>query len=231
MTAAEAFRTGMQLLQAGDVKNGVSTLEYAGEHGHPIAQWKLGRMFADGSQVGRDEARAFRYFQDIVENHSDDSLGTPASRFVANAYVSLGGYYMTGIANSAIKPNPQRARELFAYAASYLRDAEAQYRLGQMLLEGQGGPKDPWQGARWLKLAAEKDHAQAQALLGLILLKGQGVPRQAARGLMYLILARQNAPQDNSVAELHAAAIAHATDDELEVALTYLKSWVAGRRD
>src|SRR5215467_13373732 len=39
MTGAEAFRTGMQLLLAGDVKNGVSALDYAAEHGHPIAQW------------------------------------------------------------------------------------------------------------------------------------------------------------------------------------------------
>ena len=231
MTAADAFRTGMQLLQAGDVKNGVGALEYAGEHGHAIAQWKLGRMFADGDQVARDETRAFRYFQDLVENHSDDSLGTPASRYVANGFVSLGGYYVAGIANSAIKANPQRARDLFAYAASYFGDAEAQYRLGRMLLEGQGGPKDPWQGARWLKLAADKDHPHAQALLGDMLLKGQVVPRQAALGLMYLTLARQNAPQDNAVAELHAAAIARATDDERTVALTYLAERLKGRRN
>src|SRR5262249_33691121 len=36
MTAAESFRTGMQLLQAGDVKNGVSALDYAADRGHPI---------------------------------------------------------------------------------------------------------------------------------------------------------------------------------------------------
>jgi TPR repeat protein len=232
MTAADAFRTGIDLLKAGDLKNGVGALEYAGEHGYPIAQWKLGRMFADGDQVGRDEARAFRYFQDFVENHSDDSLGTPQSRYVAaNAFVSLGDYYVTGIANSAIKANPQRARDLFAYAASYFGDAEAQYRLGRMLLEGQGGPKDPWQGARWLKLAADKDHPHAQALLGDILLKGQVVPRQAALGLMYLTLARQNAPQDHTVAELHAAAIARATDNERTVALTYLAERLKGRRN
>jgi len=31
---------------------------------------------------------------------------------------------------------------------SYFGDADAQYRLGCMLLEGQGGPKDPRQAAR-----------------------------------------------------------------------------------
>ena len=231
MTATEAFRAGMQLLQAGDVKNGVSALEYAAEHGHPIAQWKLGRMFADGDQVGRDEARAFRYFEDLVENHSDDSLGTPLARYVANAFVTLGGYYVAGIANSAIKANPQRARDLFAYASSFFGDAAAQYRLGQMLLEGQGGPKDPWQAARWLKLSADKGYYQAQALLGVTLFKGQGIPRQVARGLMYLTIARDTAPQDKSIADLHAAAFAAASDDDRAVALTYLESWLKGRRD
>jgi hypothetical protein len=231
VTAADAFRTGMQLLQAGDAKGGVSALEYAAEHGHPIAQWKLGRMFADGDQVGRDEARAFRFFQELVENHSDDSLGTPQSRYVANAFVTLGGYYLAGIANSSIKANPQRARDLFAYAASYLGDAAAQYRLGQMLLEGQGGPKDPWQAARWLKLSADKGYYQAQALLGVTLFKGQGIPRQAPRGLMYLTIARDTAPQDKSVADLQASAFAAATDDERAVALSYLESWLKGRRD
>jgi hypothetical protein len=230
MTAADAFRTGMQALQANDVKGGLSALEYAADQGHAIAQWKLGRMFADGDQVGRDDARAFRYFQDTVENHSDDALGTPQSRYVANAFVSLGGYYVSGIPG-VVKPNPLRARELFTYAASYFGDAAAQYRLGQMLLDGQGGPKDPWQAARWLKLSADKGYYPAQALLGVTLFKGQGIPRQAPRGLMYLTIARDAAPQDKTIADLHAAALAAANEDERAVAASYLESWLKGRRD
>jgi uncharacterized protein len=231
MTAADAYRTGIMALQAGDVKAAVSALEYAAERGHVIAQWKLGRMYADGDQVERDEGRAFHYFQDIVENHSDDSLGTPQSRFVSYAFVTLGGYYVTGIPNSTVKANPQRARDLFAYAASYFGDAAAQYRLGQMLLEGQGGPKDSWQAVRWLKLSADKGYYPAQALLGITLFKGQGLPRQAPRGLMYLTIARDAAPQDKTIADLQAAAFAAATDDERAVALSYLESWLKGRRD
>jgi uncharacterized protein len=231
LTAAEAYRVGIMALQAGDVKAALRSLEYAAERGHVIAQWKLGRMYADGDQVERDEARAFRYFQDIVENHSDDSLGTPQSRFVSYAFVTLGGYYVTGISNSSVKANPQRARDLFAYAASYFGDAAAQFRLGQMLLEGQGGPKDPWQAARWLKLSADKGYYPSQALLGVTLFKGQGVPRQAPRGLMYLTIARDTAPQDKTIADLQAAAFAAASDDERAVALSYLESWLKGRRE
>ncbi len=230
MTAADAFRSGMQALQTGDVKGGLRALEYAADQGHAIAQWKLGRMYADGEQVGHDDQRAFRYFQDLVESHSDDALGTPQSRYVANAFVSLGSYYVTGIPGS-VKANAARARELFTYAASYFGDAVAQYRLGEMLLDGQGGPKDPWQAARWLKLSADKGYYQAQALLGVTLFKGQGLPRQAPRGLMYLTIAKDAAPQDKTIADLHAAAFAAATDDERAVALSYLESWLKGRRD
>lgn len=231
MTAAEAFRAGTQALRAGDVEPAVKAYEYAAENGHVIAQWKLGRMYADGDEVARDDARAFEYFHGLIDKHADDSLGTPEARFVANAFVTVGSYFLTGIANSAVKPDLRRARDLFAYAASYFGDADAQYRLGRMLLDGQGGPKDARQALRWLKLAADKGFYQAQVLLGVTLLKGQDIPRQAPRGLMYLTIARDSAPQDKTVADLHAAAFAQASDDERAMALSYLESWLKGRRD
>jgi hypothetical protein len=231
LSPAEAFRAGTLALRAGDVDTGLKSLGFAAENGHVIAQWKLARMYADGEQVARDDVRAFDYFRAIIDNHSDDSLGTPQARFVANAYVALGDYYVSGIASSSVKPDTRHARDLFAFAASYFGDADAQYRLGRMLLEGEGGPKDAWQAVRWLKLAADKGYYQAQALLGVTLLKGVDIPRQAPRGLMYLTIARDTAPQDKTVAELHAAAFAHATDDERAMALSYLEAWLKGRRD
>jgi len=124
-----------------------------------------------------------------------------------------------------------RARDIFSYAASYFGDADAQYELGRMLLEGQGGQKDVWQAARWLKLSADKGQYRAQALLGATMFKGQVMPRQAARGLMYLTLARDAAPQDKWVIDLHAAAFQQASDDERSLALAYLEAWLRGRRD
>ena len=231
LTPVEAFRSGAQALRAGDAETGLRALEFAAEKGHALAQWKLGRMYADGDQVGRDDLRAFEYFRHIVDSHADDSLGTPQARFVANAFVALGGYYISGIPNSSVTASPSRARDLFAYAASYFGDADAQYQLGRMLIEGQGGPKDVWQAARWLKLAADKGQYQAQALLGTTLFNGQVLPRQVPRGLMYLTLARDAAPQEKWVADLHAAAFQQATDDERALALSYLEGWLKGRRD
>jgi hypothetical protein len=231
LTPGEAFLHGTQALRAGDAKAGIQSLEYAAENGHAIAEWKLGRMYADGDHVGRDDLRAFDYFQDIVDNHSDDSFGTPQARFVANAYVALGGYLVSGIPNSPVKANAPRARDLYAYAASYFGDAEAQYRLGRMLLEGQGGARDPWQAARWLKLSADKGHYQAQALLGITMFRGDGIPRQVPRGLMYLTIARDTAPQDKMIADMQGAAFAQASDDQRALALNFLEAWLKGRRD
>src|SRR5262249_27595464 len=84
LTPVEAFRSGTQALRDGDAESGLTALEYAAEKGHPVAQWKLGRMYADGDQVKRDDLRAFQYFREIVDTHADDSLGTPQARIVAN---------------------------------------------------------------------------------------------------------------------------------------------------
>jgi TPR repeat protein len=230
ITAAEAFRSGAQSLRAGDTMAAMSSLEYAAARGHTVAQWKLGRMYADGVQVKRDDYRAFQFFQEIADAHADDSPGTPQAPFVANALVSLGLYYADGIPNSTVKADPSRAREMFAYAASYFGDADAQYHLGRMYFDGKGGARDVRQAARWLSLSATKGQPQAQALLGTMLFRGDGVPRQAARGLMWLTLARDAAPQDKRIAELHAVASQQATDDQRALALTFIESWLNGGR-
>jgi TPR repeat protein len=228
----DAFRSGTMALRAGDTKSGVTALEYAAANGHPMAQWKLGRMYADGDGVGRDDVRAFEYFRDIAATHADDVPGTPQARFVGNAFVALGLYYLDGVPNSPIKADPERAREVFHYAASYFGDADAQYNLGRLYLDGNGTAKEPKLAARWLGLAANKGQYQAQAVLGAMLFKGNGVPRQAARGLMWLTLASDSAlPQEKWIRELHDAAFKQATDDERQLALVFLERRLNGRRD
>ena len=65
-----------------------------------------------------------------------------------------------------MKADPNRARELYQYAASYFGDAEAQYYLGRLYLAGKGAPRDPMHAARWFRLAANKGQHSAQAMLG-----------------------------------------------------------------
>jgi TPR repeat protein len=223
---------GPQTVKAGDAPKSMGTLQYAAEQGNAVAQWKLGHMYATGEGVPRCDLRAFEYFSRIANGHADDYPDAPQAPFVANAFVALGQYYLDGIPNSQVKADPNRAREMFSYAASYFGNADAQYHLARIYLDGHGVARDPRQAARWLTLAANKGQYQAQAMLGSMLFKGDAVPREAARGLMWLTLARDSAKTDDKwVNELYDAAFKQANTDERALALVYLERWLKTRRD
>jgi len=233
MSAVEAFRSGALALKQGEKAKALTSLQYAAENGHPLAQWKLGQMYAKGDGVPRDDLRAFEYYSRIASSHVDDRPDTPRARVVSSAFVALGHYYLDGIPNSTVRRDPTRAWEMFHYAATYFADPDAQYDLARLYLEGVGAPKDTRQAVRWLSLASQKGQYQAQALLGAMLFKGEHVRRQASRGLMWLTLARDSAvgPGDKWITELYDSAFKQATDDERAVALLYLERWMKHRRD
>jgi TPR repeat protein len=230
LTPGDGLRQGASLPQSGQKASPLSALQYAADQGEPVAQWKLGRMYADGDGVPRDDLRAFNYFSAIADTHPDEAPGTPQARFIANAFVALGNYYLTGIPHSKVAADPVRARDMFSYAATYFGDADAQYELGRLYLTDT--PSDPHQAARWFQLAATKGHCRAEVALGDMLFEGQAVPRQAARGLMWLTLGRDCAGPDDSLAKpLYDEAVERASDDERSLALVYLEDWLKGRRD
>jgi TPR repeat protein len=211
----------------------LTSLQYAAEGGHPIAQWKLGRMYADGEGVAQDDLRAFDYFSRIANQHAEDNPLAPQAGIVANAFVALGRYYLSGIPNSKVKSDPDRAREMFSYAASYFGNADAQYDLARLYLKSAGSSRDDFRyGARWLGLAAQKGQHQAQALLGQMLFSGDKLPPQRARGLMWLTLARDSAaPDEIWIKESYNKAIAKASENDRAMALQMLEHWVQGRKD
>jgi uncharacterized protein len=231
LSPGEALRGNAHAPEATPGKSSsLTALQYAAEQGQPVAQWKLGRMYADGDGVPRDDLRAFNYFSQIANSHPDEAPGTPRARFVANAFVALGHYYLIGIPNSKIVADRARARDMFGHAATYFGDADAQYELGQLYLTG--APADAHQAARWFQLAATKGHCLAEVALGDLLFQGQAVPRQAARGLMWLTLGRDCAgPDETWVKPVYDSAFKRASDDERALALVYLEDWLKGRRD
>src|SRR5258708_24598214 len=193
-TPVEAFRSGTQALRAGNTEEAVNELEFAADQGMPAAQWKLGRMYADGDGVPRDTLRAFEYFSRLTEAHGDDAPGAPQARFVANAFLSLGQYYLEGIPDSAVKPDPDRAREMFWYAASYFADPDAQYNLGRLYLDRNAGGRDPRQAAKWPGLGAKKGQYHAEALLRTLLFQSDDPSRQPRLRLFLPNPAKERAP-------------------------------------
>ena len=87
-----------------------------------------------------------------------------------------------------------RAANLFRHAASYFGDADAQYQLARLYLDGDGVEKNVGLAINWLATAAKKQHAEAQATLGELLWRGSDDVRQRrARGLALIMLAHENA--------------------------------------
>lgn len=236
VTPYDALRSGSQMLREGRIGQGLLALEYAAERGVPGAIWKLGRMYADGDGVSVDEKRAFEYFRSLTKAHGYDPPGTPHARFVANAFVALGYFYLRGIPDSDVKPDPVVAHGMFRHAASYFGDPEAQYQIGRMYLEGSGTRKDTVQASRWLRLAADGGQRNAQALLGAMLFKGTGVSRQAALGLFWLTVAKDavakegGGPDDKWITDTYSSAFSQATEDERVMAHGYLEGWLGKRR-
>ena len=228
-----ALRAGLESYPAGDAATSVAALRYAAEGGEPLAQWKLGRMYADGDGVDRDDAKAYDYFSRIVDHFAEEDPDPRERSMAANAFVAVGLYLRDGLTTAKIQPDLDRAFDLFRYAATYFRNADAQYHLARMYLDGTGVKRDLRQGVNWLELSARKGHPQAQALLGRMMFDGEaGGAAQRARGLMYLTLARDavsGAGSEQWIVDSHARALASASEADRKAAVALLEGYLRER--
>lgn len=231
-SVGEAIREGVRGLRQGDPTSAVEPLTFAAREGNVAAQYRLGRMYANGEGVHRDDYKAYQNFSQIVNLKPDESPESPQARVVAQAFVALGLYHLNGISGTRIKRDPHRAQEMFRYAAAYYNAAEAQYHLGRMMLEGTLGAPDLQQAARWFNLAAEQGHYLAQARLGEMLFNGNGVPRQAPRGLMLVLSAKSQVEpgRDGWVLEVAETCTSRATEDERRLAEALMSKRARGAR-
>jgi hypothetical protein len=214
--AEDPLKAGMRAYMAGNKAGAARQLFFAAEQGDLLAQWKLGRMHAEGDGVAEDHLKAFEMFSKIIETHADEPSDGAKARVVAQAFVAVGTYWMDGIAGTDVKPNAEKAHKAFHYAASYFGDGDAQYQLGRMHLDGLLGIRNPKQAGRWFNLAANSGHSRAQAMLGHLLWTGDGLQRQPAQGLMWVTLAKRATPADKDpwVHELYAAIVSQATEEQ-----------------
>ncbi len=232
ISTAEALSSAIEQLKGGDKARAAMSLQYAAENGNELALWQLGHMYAKGNGVPRDDYRAFEYFRKFADGNASANPASSSSRYVADAFIALGHYYLIGIPNSPVTSNPGLAQRMLTHAASYLGDPEAQYRLARLILDGKSAGLEPKRAVPWLMLAANKRHYEAQALLGRILFQGELGRRQPASGLMWLIIAFDG-PGANVpwIAELHDTAVKQANEKERAQALVLLERWVEGRRE
>jgi hypothetical protein len=190
---AEAALAGTQAFRSGNVAEAIAAWTRAAESGHMASAWRLARMYADGSDVERNDLQAFHWFRQIVQTHANEEPGSPRAQITSRAFVEVGSYFLSGIPGTDVRPDFSQALRMFYHAASVFGDADAQYNLGRLYLDGAGVEFNPRLAATWLRSAAEKGHKAAQATLGEMLFAGRSVERRAVEGLTWLSLARQQA--------------------------------------
>jgi TPR repeat protein len=192
-SATDAYRQGEKALKSNMPATAVPALEYAAKRGVLGAQVKLARAYANGRDLPKDDAKAFTYFQQIADQQADINPRSPIAKYAAEAFVALGQYYLDGIPDMPLASNPSYAGQLFRHAASYFGNAEAQYRLARLYMNGAGVEKNVGLAVNWLATAAKKQHPASQATLGEILWRGEEVRQRRARGLALIMLAHENA--------------------------------------
>lgn len=225
LSPADAFRSGYEAYKAGDAETALEALNYAAANGHPGALWKLGRMYQTGDLVAEDDSKAMELFARVANEYGDENPDGPDAPFVADAFVTLGTYYQSGIPGH-VPADPGRARRFFAYAASYFGDSDAQFSLASMFLQGLGGDQNTRQAARWFKLAARKGHVGAQAEFGHMLYEGIGIERRPLEGLMWLSIARLSSPGDPVIQARHEQAFSTADEELRRQAMAMAQAWI-----
>ena len=152
--------------------------------------WKLGRMYADGDGVAAATSCARSNISAASPTPCRRPPGTPQARFVANAFVALGHFYLDGIPNSTVKAGPGRgARHVPSRGVLFRRSGRA-VSVWRASISTAPARRRMRCRRRAGCARGQQGPAQAQALLGACCSRASTVPRQAAAGLFWLTLAR-----------------------------------------
>jgi TPR repeat protein len=148
----------------------------------------LGRRYALGVGVAKDDAEAVKWFRKAAE--AGDAYGQE----------SLGFCYLIG---QGLPKNEEEALQWFRKAADQ-EWASAQHILGDLYQFGPGVKKDLKEAVKWYKKAADQDNAAAQNNLGWMNEKGIGMPKNDAAAVKWY---KQAVLRDHPFAQHNLAAM------------------------
>lgn len=193
--AAQAMASAMDGAGGGiSTTDQILALQDAATAGDPMALWQLGLMYESGQGVEQDKAKAFGYFSQIADPTDFVATGGVDADIVAQSNLKVGEYYRQGLPEVNLQPDPAEYERRVQYAATVLRNADAQYLLGELYSDTKGLGDIPVLSYRWLSLAARKGHVAAQAKLGDLLFNGDGkLEANPVEGLMWLTIASRRA--------------------------------------
>ncbi|BBM88729.1 hypothetical protein COTS27_00414 [Spirochaetota bacterium] len=180
--------------------------------GDAASQYRLGRMFAEGKSVPRDDERAFMWIERAAKQKYAKAqyhlgkfyeMGTGTTQSIKQAYewyllaayqgnaaaqYHLGELYGTGV---TIPLDFKKAISWYEKAANQ-GYAAAEYKLGLKYENGDGLPQDDTKATFWYEKAAEHGHPTAQYKLGKIHFTGQGVEQSDIEAYKWVLIYKAN---------------------------------------
>jgi TPR repeat protein len=147
----------------------LQALRRLGDGGNAYIMYRLGKMYATGAGIARDDAEAVRWYR----------KGTAAGNL--NAMTALAIALLEGRGTGK---DPQEAVRLLKDAAAK-DNLEAMHRLGVLLAQGQGVEKDALEAVRLFTKAGEAGYTPAMVDLGLMYNNGLGVQTDYVKAAMW----------------------------------------------
>jgi hypothetical protein len=195
-----ALEQGLGAYRAGHYRLAIPALTYAAEKGLFFGQYYLAQIYADNSGVHTDHARAYDLFRRIVEQNANaDPDDDQRAAYVGKALTAVAGYTRRGLPEIGLVPNAERAAKFYREAATFFRDADAQFELAKMHLKGDGVMPDRQVAFHWLSTLTQEGHAGAQAFLADLLWRGKDLPKDEKRALALITVAVANAPETDRI--------------------------------
>jgi uncharacterized protein len=145
------------------------------DKGDAAAQLRLAELYAEGTGVAMDEAKAAKWHRKAAEQG------------LARAQYQVASDYRAG---RGVKPNPSEAFEWFRRAAEKGLP-EAELALGLCYFDGSGVTHNGAQAFKWFRKAAGHDSLGAVFAVGLCYLEGTGVTKDTDIGVKWIRVAAE----------------------------------------
>jgi TPR repeat protein len=147
---AEPIDDANRAFEAGRFEQAARLLAPLAQHGHPVAQLRLGILYFQGSGVKENERQAIAWWRRSADQGNLDAM------------YQLGNAFAFGNEAAKTVPDPDREAAWWYFQAASAGHRDAQYGLALMFLAGKGVIESRAEALRWMQRAAEQGHADAR---------------------------------------------------------------------
>jgi TPR repeat protein len=164
---ADDIQDGIAAYKQGDFQTAYQAWHQAAESNVAEAQWMLAILLLNGQGVKQDKVAAYSWLTLASEKqHKQAMIDRMAIRDRLSAEELMSADTLSKafrdkqMAKTAINHQKEKAFHWFENAAKQ-GDPQAQYQLGEMLLNGEGVKQDKVAAYSWFSLASEQNQPQA----------------------------------------------------------------------